>query len=204
MRVSNHTKWSRKAKVVSLVAGFCLVAGVAAAATNWVISLNSGSSAVGQAATISNVSITAVSSPSPANLLYPGGTGDAVLVITNSNPYPVTITQVSLPSASTYATGYSGFTSNTFSGPVSGCSSTTSLVAWNYASNSNPHNLASSLTVAGNGTLTVTMTNDVSMSSSSPLACAGVYLDMPSLSGITATGGAATATTSPATDSWTS
>jgi hypothetical protein len=43
------------------------------------------------------------------------------------------------------------------------------------------------------------------MSSSAPLACANTFFSMPSLTGITATGGGTgTATTSPATDAWTS
>ena len=45
---------------------------------------------------------------------------------------------------------------------------------------------------------------DAVMGSAAPLACAGVYFAMPSFTGITATGGAATSTTTPATDSWTS
>jgi hypothetical protein len=50
----------------------------------------------------------------------------------------------------------------------------------------------------------VTFTNDASMTSAAPAACASTYFSMPSLAGVTATGGAATATSSPATDSWTS
>jgi hypothetical protein len=42
------------------------------------------------------------------------------------------------------------------------------------------------------------------MTSTSPAACAATYFSLPSLTGVTATGGAATSTTSPATDSWTS
>ena len=65
------------------------------------------------------------------------------------------------------------------------------------------------LTVAANGKannpLTVTLTDDASMALSAPLACANTYFSMPSLTGITATGGGTgAATTSPATDGWTS
>jgi hypothetical protein len=52
--------------------------------------------------------------------------------------------------------------------------------------------------------LTVTLTNDASMTTAAPAACENTYFSMPSLTGLTATGGAATATTSPVTDSWTS
>jgi hypothetical protein len=60
------------------------------------------------------------------------------------------------------------------------------------------------VTVAASGSLTVTFTNDVSMTAGAPSACQATYFSMPSLTGVTASGGSATATTSPATDSWTS
>jgi hypothetical protein len=55
-----------------------------------------------------------------------------------------------------------------------------------------------------NNPLTVTLTNDASMGMTTPAACASTYFSMPSITGVTATGGAATSTTTPATDSWTS
>ena len=42
------------------------------------------------------------------------------------------------------------------------------------------------------------------MTAAAPSACEATYFSMPPLTGIAASGGAATATTSPATDSWTS
>ena len=96
-----------------------LLAGVGAyAATNWVVGLNSGSSGEGQSANIANISITAVATPSATNLLYPGGTGDVVVSISNTNPYPVTITAVQLPTNTTYATGY---TTSALSTTQTGC-----------------------------------------------------------------------------------
>ena len=44
--------------------------------------------------------------PAAGNVLYPGGSGDVVLTISNPNPYPVTVTAVNLPTNTTYATGY--------------------------------------------------------------------------------------------------
>lgn len=180
-----------------------LVGGGAYAATNWVVGLAAGSSGEGQSATITNLTITAVATPSATNLLFPGGSGDVVATITNPNPYPVTITAVDLPTNTTYA---GGFTTSALSVAQTGCSSTTSDVIWNYstATSGTSHTLSSALTVAASGTLTVTFTNDASMTSAAPLACAATYFSMPSLTGVTATGGAATATVSPATDSWTS
>ena len=157
---------------------------------------------------MSNLTISAVASPAANNVLYPGGNGDVVLTISNPNPYPVTITAVNLPTNATYA---SGFTTSALTTPQAGClSSTPSDVVWNYSSatSGSSHTLATALTVAASGQannpLTVTFTNDASMTAAAPSACENTYFSMPSLTGVTATGGAATATTSPVTDSWTS
>src|ERR1700728_3530523 len=100
------SRLSAKMKIVSAIGGSLLVAAGAYAATSWVVGLTAGSSGEGQSASISNLSITAVASPAPGNLLYPGGTGDVVVTIANPNPYPVTITAVQLPTNTTYAAGY--------------------------------------------------------------------------------------------------
>ncbi|HUE07555.1 MAG TPA: hypothetical protein VMP41_09015 [Acidimicrobiales bacterium] len=195
-------------KIVSAVCGI-LLAGVGAyAATNWLVGLNSGSSGEGQSASISNLTISAVASPSATNLMYPGGTGDVVVTISNPNPYPVTITAVQLPTNATYATGY---TSSGLTTTQTGClAATPSQVTWNFstATSGTSHTLTTPLTVGASGQannpLAVTLTNDASMGTTTPAACANTYFSMPSLTGVTATGGAATSTTTPATDSWTS
>ena len=201
-------RYSRRMKIVSAVCGILLAGAGAYAATNWAVGLNSGSSGEGQSASISNLSITAVASPSATNLLYPGGTGDVVVTISNPNPYPVTITAVQLPTNTTYATGY---TTNTLTTTQTGClAATPSSVTWNFstATSGSSHTLTTPLTVGASGQannpLAVTLTNDASMGTSTPAACANTYFSMPSLTGVTATGGAATSTTTPATDSWTS
>lgn len=190
-------------RVISAMLGMALVGGGAYAATNWVVSLSAGSSAEGQSATIANLTISAVASPSATNLLFPGGNGDVVATITNPNPYPVTITGVNLPTNTTYA---GGFTTSALSTAQTGCSSSTSDVIWNYstATSGSAHTLTTPLTVAANGSLTVTFTNDASMTAAAPAACAATFFSMASLTGVVATGGAATPTTSPATDAWTS
>jgi hypothetical protein len=200
--------YSAGRKVVSVAAGMALAGGAAYGATNWIVALTGGSSGEGQAATIQNLTITSVSTPSPSNELYPGGTGDVVVTITNPNPYPVTITAMDLPTSTTYATGYTNANLTT---PQSGCiASTPSDVIWNDSTSSSGsvHTLSTSLVVGASGNannpLTVTLTNDASMTASAPAACAGAYFSMPSLTGIAASGGAGTATSTPATDGWTS
>lgn len=195
--------WSRRSIIVSAAIGALLAGGGAYAASSWVVGLGAGSSGEGQSATIANLTISAVATPAASNLLYPGGNGDVVVTISNPNPYPVTLTAVQLPTNTTYANGY---TTSALTTTQTGCLSTTpSDVIWNYstATTGSSHTLTSALTVAASGTLTVTFTNDASMTSSAPAACANTYFSMPSFTGVTATGGAATPTTSPATDSWT-
>lgn len=201
-------KRSRRRKVIGALLGFGLAGAGAYAGTNWVVGLNSGSSGEAQSASIQNLTISAVASPSATDQLYPGGTGDVVLTISNPNPYPVTVTAVQLPSNTSYATGY---TTSALSATQAGClASTPSDVYWNFATSSSgtSHTLTTPVTVAASGQsdnpLTVTLTNDAFMTASAPLACAATYFSMPALTGVTATGGAATVTTSPATDSWTS
>jgi hypothetical protein len=202
------SRWSTRAKVFTAIAGALLVGAASYAATNWVVGVAAGSSGEAQSAAVSNLTISAVANPAATNLLYPGGSGDVVVTITNPNPYPVTITAVQLPTNTTYATGY---TTSALSATQVGClASTPSGVTWAYSTGSSgsSHTLTSAVTVAATGQannpLTVTFTDDASMATTAPAACESTYFSMPALTGVTATGGAATATTSPATDSWTS
>jgi hypothetical protein len=191
------------AKRIAVVGGVLLAGTAAYATTNWIVGLNSGSSGESQSATVSNLSITAIASPAPTNLLYPGGNGDVVATIANSNSFPVTITNVLLPTNTSYAIGY---TTSALATPNAGCTAATSFVGWNWstATAGSSHTLTTPLTVGANASLVVTFTNDASMGTASLAVCAGTYFSMPSLTGVTATGGAATATTSPTTDGWTS
>jgi hypothetical protein len=199
---------SRRRRFLVALLGAAAVAAISYGATNWIVGLQGGSNGQGQSASVANLSISAVASPAPSNLLYPGSNGDVVISISNPNPFPVTITAFSLPTNTTYATGY---TTSSLTTTQTGClASTPSGVTWNFATGSSgsTHSLTSSLTVAASGQaddpLVVTLTNDASMASSAPAACENTYFSMPSFTGVTAAGGAATATSSPATDSWTS
>ena len=195
-------------KAIAAALGVVLAGAAAYAATNWVVGLNGGSSGEGQSATVSNLTITAVANPAATNLLYPGGNGDVVLTISNPNPFPVTVTAVNLPTNTTYANGY---TTSALTTTQAGClAATPSGVSWNYATSTSgsSHALTTPVTVAASGQannpLTVTLTNDGTMATTSPAACENTFFSMPSLTGVTATGGAGTATTSPTTDGWTS
>jgi len=115
----------------------------------------------------------------------------------------VTITAVQLPANTSFA---AGFVDSALSTPVAGCTAASSTVAWNFATGTSgtTHNLTSPLTVAAGGNLSVTLTNDAVMGTTAPIACAGTYFSMPSLTGVTAYADTASATSGPATDAWTS
>ena len=170
--------------------------------------MNSGSSAEGQAASIQNLTVTAVSSPAPTNQRYPGGNGDVVLTVSSPHLYPVTVTGVDLPTNTTDA---GGFTTAALTTTRTGCLTTTPIdVIWNFsaATPGSVHTLTSAFTVGASGNannpLTATKTNDASMALTAPAACEVTFFSMPSLTGIAASGGATTATVTPVTDAWSS
>lgn len=200
-------RWPRRARLVSALVSALMVGFGAFAASTWVVGLGAGSSGEAHSAAISNLTISAVATPAASNVLYPGASGDVVITISNPNSFPVTLTAVQLPTNTTYA---SGFSDSALTTPQAGCAAATpSQVTWNFATGSSgtSHTLTTPLTVAASGQannpLTVTLTNDASMGLTAPLACAATYFSLPAFTGVTATGGAATATTSPATDAWT-
>ena len=202
-----RTRWTRRARIAAAATSVVLTAALAAFATNWIVGLSAGSNGQAQSATISNLTITATATPSPSNTLYPGASGDVVVTISNPNSFPVTITAVQLPANTTYAAGYND---SALSSAVATCnaSSNASLVSWTGATgvSGSSHALTTSLTVGASGNannpLSVTFTNEAAMGTNSPAACAGIYFSMPSFTGIAATGGPGTATSSPATDTW--
>lgn len=193
-----------------MAVGFMLVGAAAYGATLWIVGLNSGSSGQAKLGTVSNLTITAVATPTPVNVLYPHGVGDVVAKITNPNNFPVTITAVKLPKLTVFGTGY---TTSSLTTTKTGCGATAtgSDVIWRYASTASgsTHTLHTAITVAASGQsgdpLTVTFTDDASMGTTASATCENAYVKMPSLTGITAYGGGTgTPSSSPLTDKWTS
>lgn len=128
---NERRRLSRRSKLSAAVVGALLAGTAGYAASNWVVGLNSGSSGEAQSGSISNLTISAVASPAASNLLYPGGNGDVVLTISNTNAFPVTITAVQLPTNTTYGAGY---TTSALTTTQTGClSSTPSDVIWNFS-----------------------------------------------------------------------
>lgn len=202
--------WSRTTKASAAVIGAGLAGAAAYGATLWVVGLNSGSSGQAKSYSVSNLTVTAVATPTPTNLYYPDGSGDVVVKITNPNHFPVTITKVKLPKSTVYATGY---TTSSLTSAKSGCSAvaTGSDVSWHYSSSTtgSVHTLHTALTVAATGQsgdpLTVTFTNDGFMGTTASATCENIFFKMPALIGVTAYGGGSgSSASSPTTDRWTS
>lgn len=192
-----------RGKIVAGIVGTLLAGSAGFAASNWFVGVNAGSSGESKSTTINNLTITAIAFPATGSQLYPGASGDVVVKVSNPNAFPVTITDVQLPANTTYAAGY---TDSALSAANAGCTATSSGVSWAFATAAagSSHALASPLTVAPGGNLSVTLTGAAVMSASAPAACAGTYFSMPPLAGVTAYADTASATVSPATDAWTS
>jgi hypothetical protein len=187
--------------------GALFAGGATYAATEWVVGLGAGPTGEAGPGMVTNLRLTAVATPLVTNVLYPGGTSDVVLTISNENAFPVTITAVNLPTNTTYATGY---TTGALTTTRTGCLAVSpSDVIWNQSTRQmgSSHALRTALTVAARGhadnPLTARFNNAARMTSSAPASCENTYFVMPALTGVVATSRAAPVTTSPATDSWT-
>jgi hypothetical protein len=196
------TRASRRGIAVLVTTFVCcmLVGAVAYGATNWIVTLQSvpASKAQAQAGSTANLTITATATPAAANTVYPGGYGDAVVTIQNTGTVPVTITALNLPTSTTFAAGYTTSALTT----TNAC---TASVSWRFATTTSgtSHTLTTPLIVGASATLTVTFTNDITMNTTAPAACASSWFKMPSFTAITASAGGTTPTVSPATSGWT-
>jgi hypothetical protein len=140
-----------------------LVAGVAAA---WWATTGGGSAA----ADASNASPLTLSPATPAAQLYPGGQAAVVLTITNPNPTAIKVGSLALATGQ----GTGGFAVD---GGHAGCG----VGSLSFATQTNG---GAGWTVPASGTLPVTLTNALSMTTGAPNACQGavfsVYLTVTS------------------------
>lgn len=190
-------------RIVWATLGTALVAVAASATANWAVGFTAAS---GETVSVATVNISS-SSLTPSAHLYPGGTGDVRVSISNPNPFPVTITAFLLPTDTTYASGY---TTSALTTARAGCSAgTPSHVIWHDSTDTagSPHALTAPITVAASGQvgdpLMVTLTDAARMTMGAPAACQNTFFEMPPLVGVEAMRGTA-ATTTPAIDGWTS
>ena len=154
----------RRRFVVPLACGGVLLA--AGAAYGYLRGTGSGSSSASSA----TVSAMSLSPATPTAQLYPGGQADVVLTVTNTNAARIKIGSLALDTSQ----GTSGFAVD---GGHSGC-------GLGQLSLSTQTNGGSGWTVNANATLSVTLTNALSMGTAAANACQGasftVYLRVAS------------------------
>ncbi|MGH2597500.1 MAG: hypothetical protein ACRDH7_16305 [Actinomycetota bacterium] len=151
-------KWFRRVSAVSLLFGIMAVASVAYAA--WTASgSGQGYAKAGTAQALTTVDVSASTTAS----LYPSGTGNVLLRINNSNPYPVQVTTVSGSGAVTSDKG-------------AACDASTGVTFTNQT--------GLTLSVPASSAATFTLTGAAAMSNASDNSCQGAVFTIPvSLSG---------------------
>lgn len=159
MQRSSH----RRVYTVALFTGLLFVVGIATAA--WLASgTGSGYAKAGTAQSLATLDASA----SAVGDLYPGGSGDLYLTISNPNPYPVTITAV---------TGSASITSSS-----TGCVSPDHGVTF-------ADQTGLSLAVPANSSAGHVLDGAVAMAATSPDACGGATFQIPvALSGVSGAG----------------
>ena len=132
-----------------------LVAGMLASGVAWAAWTADGSGNGYAAATTAEALTTGTATASAE--LYPGGNGDVVVKINNSNDYPVTVTSI--------ANGTGSITAD-----KAGCTVTGVTFA---------NQTGLTVAVPANGSTTTTLTDAASMSNASDNACQGAVFTIP-------------------------
>ena len=158
-----------KARLLKIVLPSVLVLVLAAAAFAWFTG-GGGGSATASSDNPSSVAVT-LSAGSPSSSLYPGGNADVAVTLTNANSYPVHVDELSLDTSQ----GTNGFDVDN-DHATAGCD--VSALSFNGPQNAGwtvPAHQGST-----DGSLSVHLSNAVSMASSAADACQGasftVYL----------------------------
>jgi hypothetical protein len=144
---------TRKLTVGTLFVGVALASSIAFAA--WTAT---GSGAGYSKATTAQVLTTVDVSASTSAQLYPGGTGDVIIRISNPNPYPVLVTGVARSGAITSDKGLA-------------CDAATGVTFTDQA--------GQTISVAAASTTNVTFTGAAAMSNASDNSCQGATFTIP-------------------------
>jgi hypothetical protein len=145
--------------------GAALVVAVstAGAAWAWQISSRSGSATV-KAAAITNLAVSA--GTNPVTGLFPGGSADLSIKVTNPNAFPVTILSVNPQGTVTADSAHGGCTA-----ALHGVATTSAFYIGGQ--------LPAQRTVAAHGHLDLSITNAVTMAADSADACIGSTFKIP-------------------------
>jgi hypothetical protein len=182
-RTAPKAKWGRRSAVVAIGSAnaFVLLGGVAMAFWSTTGS-GTGASASGAAQ-----SVTFTQTTTNANVLYPGVTGDVVLLVSNPNPFPVSVDSLTLPA--TAATSYTDVALNTLNAT---CNSGGTGVGWTYPTKTMGGVIVAKKVGATNGTLTLTLTGGATMTNLSDNACQSSFFKMANVTTATVTSASGT------------
>lgn len=133
-------------------------------------------SGTGAAASGSSLGLTLTAGTVSTNVLYPTATGDVVVVISNPNPFAVSVDSLTLPT--TAATAYTNAGLTTLN---AACNTGGTGVTWNYTSKSLTGVIVAKKTGGVDGTLTLTLTNGAAMSNASDNSCQSSFFKMPNV-----------------------
>ncbi|MDX6663486.1 MAG: hypothetical protein QOG09_1588 [Solirubrobacterales bacterium] len=160
--------FSRKHKAVAALAAVVAVIGASLVYAAWLATgTGSGYAKAGSAQALSTVDVSA----STAATLYPGGSGDVLIKVSNPNSYPIRVTGIALNGSNSSIAADSGH---------SGC--TTTGVSFSDQTGLSVDVPAKSGGV--NGTVQTTLSGAAAMSNASLDACQGATFTIPvSLSG---------------------
>jgi len=150
--------FKRNRRLIALGTSILALAAVGLVYAAWTTNgSGSGYAAAGQATNLS----TNVASTATATKLYPGTNGDVAINIVNSNPYPVTVTAVTLNGTNASITAAGGI----------GTCSTTGVSFTNQT--------GLSINVPANGSTQTNLPNAVSMSNASENGCQNATFTIP-------------------------
>lgn len=153
MSMGRIRRYGMRMSLATVTTGLVLTAGVAFAA--WTASGSGNGYAKAQ--TVQSLTTVDASASTTAQL-YPGGTGDVKVTVSNPNSFPVTITGVS---------GNGTITSD----KGAACNASTGVTFTDTTGLSN--------SVAASGSTTITLTGKAAMSSSSDNTCQGAVFTIP-------------------------
>jgi hypothetical protein len=185
--------------LVALGVASALCVGLAVAASHVGISVDITAGGASDPTHTASISVGPSGPGALGSALFPGGSGDATIRVTNPDSRAVTITGLLVPSPSHYAPG---FATPALVGARAGCSSANSGVTWQGAApkGGTPDPLISPLVVAAHSALVVTLTNVAFMQLTAPSSCEGAYFAMPAPTAVTASESGGAPTHSPTTD----
>lgn len=160
------SRYKGRTTAIAIATSGALILGAGVAYAAW----NTTGTGTGAAASGAVQALTLTSGTVSGNLLFPNGNGDVVIVVSNPNPFNVSVDQLTLPV--TAATAVSNAPCNTGG----------TGVTWAYTTKSLSGVIVAKKVGATNGTLTLTLTNGAAMSNASDTSCQSTTFTMPNVS----------------------